>query len=188
MTSSLCVVLAAILCGSVIPQAVTLTQGGNPERTLLSDVLAKEVGLFRYYEGMSIMHEGNGMGKGKGKGKGNEGECIGHGDPKGCSKSSKKGMAKDKKDKGMGKSMKQGMSKDKDKSKFPSASIVPSQCKYYRTITLYLSIGCLITLVFSCKSTTVNYFCSVNCKPNICSSEYRKYYSTVVALHHFLSN
>jgi hypothetical protein len=141
MTISVCLVLAAIICGRVVPQAVTVQGGGNPERTLLSNALAKEVGLLRYYEGMSMMDEGNGMGKGKGKGKGKGNDvkgdkCVGHGDSKECDKPSKKGMSKDKKGKGMekkegmGKSMKQGMSKDYDKSKFPSASIVPSQCKY----------------------------------------------------------
>ena len=129
------VVISAILCGRVLPQAITPQQGGNPERTLLSQTLAKEVNLLRYYEGMSIMDDGHGMGKGKGKGNVNEVKCMGHGDPKVCDEPSKKGMAKDKKGKGMqnkegkGMGMKKGMSKDKDKSEFPSASIVPSQCK-----------------------------------------------------------
>jgi hypothetical protein len=138
MTALLCLVLTSIFFGNVLPQAVTLQQGGNPERTLLSTVLAKEVNLLRYYEGMS-MDEGHGMGNGKGKGKGN-GKCIGHGDPKSCDKSSKKGLPDDKKGKGMGmgmgmdkkdmgKGMKKGMSMDKDKSNFPSTTFVPSLCK-----------------------------------------------------------
>ena len=59
-----CLVLTAILFGKVYPQAVTLQHGGNPERKLLSNTLAKEVGLLRFYEGMS-MDEGQGMGSGK---------------------------------------------------------------------------------------------------------------------------
>ena len=137
MTFSLCLILAAILCGSVSSQAITVQQSGNPERTLLSNALAKEVSLLRYYEGMSMTDEGHGMGKGKGKGKGNEAKedkCMGKGDPKICDKPSKKGMSRDKDGKGMGKMEgmgkgKRGMSKDKDKSNFPSASIVPSQGK-----------------------------------------------------------
>lgn len=137
MTVLLCLVLISVLVGNVLPQAVTLQLGGNPERTLLSTVLAKEVNLLRYYEGMS-MDEGYGMGNGKGKGKGKgTGKCIGHEDPKGCDKPSKKGPPDDKKGMGkgmgkmeMGKGMKQGMSMDKDKSNFPSTTFVPSLCKW----------------------------------------------------------
>jgi hypothetical protein len=165
MIMTLILVLFAMFCGMVLPQAVTLQQGGNPERALLSYELAQEVGLMHYYEGMSIMDDGNGMGKGKGKGKGNDDKCKGHGNPKDCDKSSKKGKSKKKKEmgmgkgmeQGMGKGMKKGMSKDKEKSMFPSESIVPtlsivpSQCKYPRSHNTVTTEQMSHHIVISCQ-------------------------------------
>ena len=159
MTVLLCLVLISIFIGNVLPQAVTLQQRGNPERTLLSTVLENEVNLLRYYDGMSdgmSMDEGHGMGNGKGKGKG---KCSGP--PKSCDISSKKGLPDDKKgmgkgmgmgmgmgmsEKDMGKGMKQGMSMDKDKS------IVPSLCKCRWNQYIFPCKACLITLKFGFKA------------------------------------
>jgi hypothetical protein len=134
MAISALLVLVLILVGPVIPQAVTVQHGGNPERVLLSQTLAKEVNFLHLYEGMS-MEDGNGMGMGKGKSKekgkgkddGMKGDCIGKGSSKKCEKSPKQGTkGKGMKSKeGMGKGMTQGMSK----THIPVQSGVPSQRK-----------------------------------------------------------
>jgi hypothetical protein len=140
MTVYLRRVLPFLLIGKVLPQAVTLQHGSDPERALLLYTLAKEVDFLRQYEGMSIV-EGKGMGKGKGGGHGkgkisdDKQECKGKGGMKICDKPSTKGMTKESKmdmKKDMKKGMGKGMSKDKskDKSEFPTQSIFPSLCKF----------------------------------------------------------
>jgi hypothetical protein len=128
-------VLPFIAIGKVLPHAITMQQGSNPERALLLHTLAEEVNLLRQYEGMSI-EEGKGTGKGKGseQGKGKKGDdkrkCDGKGGMMTCDETSKKGMSKESK-KDMKMEMKKGMGKgmSKDKSEFPSQSIFPSLCK-----------------------------------------------------------
>ena len=129
------------LVGQVMPQAVTQQQRRNPERTLLAHTLALEVEYLRLYEGMSMEQE-NGKGKGKGAG---DGKVMGKGMGKGKEKS--KGMPKGDdcpvKGKGKGDMMmcmndsKKGGNMSKKITKYPSASVVPSRCKYQSEISLH---------------------------------------------------